>query len=204
MSPPKSSKMRRIAVVGSGAAGLCATWSLANTHSVTLFEQAPRWGGHANTVDIRDSHGESVAVDTGFIVYNEQNYPEISALFRRLGVAVSDSDMSFGVSLDDGRLEYSGATLNAMFAQRQNFFRPRFWQMLSDIKRFYSNAPSYLSSSRHRAPRSANCLPITATANASSTTISFRCRRPFGPAPSKTSWPTLPMPLSASSITTDC
>ena len=132
--------MRHIAVVGAGAAGLSAAWLLSRRYRVTLYEADQRLGGHANTVEVMDEAG-SVAVDTGFIVYNEPTYPNLTALFRHLEVATEASDMSFAVSLDAGRLEYAGAdNLGALFAQRSNLVRPRFLRMLADIVRFYREA----------------------------------------------------------------
>jgi predicted NAD/FAD-binding protein len=119
----------KIAVVGGGVSGLSAAWLLARRHDVTLYEAASRVGGHANTVEV-----DGVAVDTGFIVYNEPNYPNLTALFRHLDVPTVDSDMSFGVSLDNGALEYSSTNL---LAQRRNAFNPRFLKMLLDVARFY-------------------------------------------------------------------
>lgn len=138
--------VKKIAVVGGGIAGLGAAWSLSRRHEVTLYESNCRLGGHANTVEV-DDDGRAVAVDTGFIVYNIRNYPNLIALFDTLGVATAESDMSFGVSLDNGRLEYAGSDLAGVFAQRRNAFSPRFWRMLRDIKRFYAAAPGYLETS---------------------------------------------------------
>ena len=125
-----------IAVVGSGISGLAAAWLLAQRHRVTVFEGDSRIGGHSHTVDVGP-----VAVDTGFIVYNETTYPNLTALFRHLDVPTRASNMSFSVSLDDGRLEYSGTGLSGLFAQRRNLANPRFWGMLGDLLRFYRNAP---------------------------------------------------------------
>jgi len=129
-----------IAVVGSGIAGLAAAWLLAREHRVTLLEAAPRLGGHVNTIEVPGPRGP-VPVDTGFIVYNEATYPNLTALFRHLGVATQPSEMSFSVSLDDGALEYAGTNLAGLFAQRRNLLRPRFWSMLRDLRRFYRTAP---------------------------------------------------------------
>lgn len=126
-----------IAVVGSGVAGLSAAWLLSTRHRVTLYESASRPGGHSNTVDVG-----GVAVDTGFIVYNENTYPNLTALFAHLGVHTKASEMSFAVSLDGGELEYAGTDLNGLFAQRKNLLRPRFWSMLRDLRRFYREAPA--------------------------------------------------------------
>ena len=133
----------RIAVVGSGISGLSAAWLLATRHDVTLFEAATRPGGHSNTVTVAGKDGV-ILVDTGFIVYNEATYPNLMALFAHLGVPTKPSQMSFAVSLDAGRLEYAGTDLRALFAQRRNLIRPRFWAMLRDLMRFYREAPGDL------------------------------------------------------------
>jgi len=130
---------RRIAIVGAGIAGLSAAWLLSRTAEVTLIEAAPRLGGHTNTVDIETPDG-AVAVDTGFIVYNEANYPNLTALFRHLGVETAPSDMGFAVSADQGQMEYCGRRFNGLFAQRRNLLRPRHWLMVADILRFFRSA----------------------------------------------------------------
>jgi predicted NAD/FAD-binding protein len=137
---PASSAPLRIAVVGSGIAGLSAAWLLSRRHKVSLFEADGRPGGHSHTVDVTTPQG-SVAVDTGFIVYNEPAYPNLTALFAHLGVATRPTDMSFAVSLDQGALEYAGTDLRGLFAQPRNLVRPRFWAMLRDLLRFYREAP---------------------------------------------------------------
>ena len=129
-----------IAVVGGGIAGLGAAWLLSRRHEVTLFEAADRLGGHANTVEL-ELDGRALPVDTGFIVYNEHNYPNLTRLFEALSVETLASDMSFSVSLDRGRFEYFGNRLG-LFAQPLNLARPSFWRLLSDILRFYGEAPS--------------------------------------------------------------
>ncbi len=131
----------RVAVVGTGISGLSAAWLLDTRHHVTIYEKAPRLGGHSNTVDVA-TDGGPVAVDTGFIVYNELNYPNLTALFAHLEVPTRPSDMTFAVSLDGGQLEYSGGRLSGLFVQKRNMFRPRFWSMVSDLHRFYREAPS--------------------------------------------------------------
>lgn len=131
----------RIAVIGGGIAGLSAAWLLSETHEVTLFEADARLGGHANTVEAPGPKGP-VPVDTGFIVYNEPNYPNFTALLSHLGVVSSPADMALSVSLDDGAFEYSSG---ALFAQRRNLFSARYWAMLRDVTRFYRHGPKDLA-----------------------------------------------------------
>ncbi len=129
----------KIAVVGSGISGISAAWALGCAHVVTIFEKRLRPGGHSATVDV-DYDGKSIAVDTGFIVFNENNYPLLTRLFDRLGVETEQSEMSFAVSLDNGRFEWCGRTLRSVFAQRRNLFSPGFLMMLGDILRFNAHA----------------------------------------------------------------
>ncbi|MDN2580310.1 FAD-dependent oxidoreductase [Aquibium sp. ELW1220] len=126
---------KRIAVVGSGISGASAAWALHAGHDVTLFEADARAGGHTATVDV-DYDGTTIPVDTGFIVYNELNYPELKALFAHLGVATHESNMGFSLSLDGGRREWSGQTYRSIFAQKRNVFSPSFLWMLREILRF--------------------------------------------------------------------
>jgi uncharacterized protein len=133
----------KIAVVGTGIAGLSAAWMLSQRHEVTVFEQERRIGGHSNTVDVARADGTGVVpVDTGFIVFNHATYPNLCALFDRLNVPTIASDMSFGVSIDSGRLEYSA---DGLFAQKRNLLSPTFLLMLRDIVRFYREAPGVLA-----------------------------------------------------------
>jgi uncharacterized protein len=129
----------RVAVVGTGISGLAAAWLLSQRHDVTVYEQSDRIGGHSNTV-IASIDGRRVPVDTGFIVFNRATYPNLVALFEHLSVPTKPSEMSLAVSLGDGELEYSGDGIGGLFAQRSNFFRPRFWSMLRDLVRFYRQA----------------------------------------------------------------
>lgn len=134
---------QRVAVIGSGISGLSAAWLVSRSADVTLYEKSPKLGGHTCTVDVPGPEadaGRSTAVDMGFIVYNEATYPNLTALFRHLGVATRTTDMSLAVSLDGGRREYGGGTLAQLFAQPSNAVSPRFWSMLRDLVRFYRTA----------------------------------------------------------------
>lgn len=137
-SPP--AQRLKIAVVGAGISGMSAAWLLSKAHEVTVYEAESRLGGHSHTVDAPIASGGAVPVDMGFIVYNEPNYPNLVALFEHLGVPTQWSDMSFGVSIDGGDMEYSSLDL---FAQKRNVLRPRFWSMLTDLLRFYREAPEH-------------------------------------------------------------
>ncbi|MFV1491109.1 FAD-dependent oxidoreductase [Phaeobacter sp. JH18-32] len=133
-----SSARQRIAVVGGGISGLATAWLLAKSHNVTLYEAAPRLGGHARTV-VAGRNGDQ-PVDTGFIVFNYVNYPHLTSMFRDLDVPVVKSDMSFGASIGDGRVEYGLRDLGALLGQRRNIARPAFFRMVRDILRFNANA----------------------------------------------------------------
>ncbi|SCM69615.1 NAD(P)/FAD-dependent oxidoreductase [Donghicola eburneus] len=133
-----SSIARKIAVIGGGISGMGAAYSLAEDHNVTLFEAEPRLGGHARTV-MAGKNGDQ-PVDTGFIVFNHVNYPNMVELFERLDVPTVKSDMSFGASIDGGWLEYGFGSVNATFAQRRNLMRPKYLGMIRDIFRFNKSA----------------------------------------------------------------
>ena len=137
----------KIAVIGSGAAGLGAALALSDSADVMLFERDARFGGHANTVEINHT-GAAMTVDTGFIVYNDRNYPNLAALFQHLGVATKWSDMSFGFSLGDGRLEYACDSPDKVFAQRRNAFNPVFVWGFREVLRFCKVAPRDLAAGR--------------------------------------------------------
>ena len=143
----------KVAIVGSGISGLAAAHSLSGQADVTVYEAGAWFGGHAHTVDITlptangpVTHG----VDTGFLVFNERTYPRLIELFAGLGVKTARSDMSFSVQVPDafrGRpLEWSGSSLNTVFAQRANIVRPRFLRMLRDLLRFNRLATAYAGS----------------------------------------------------------
>lgn len=125
----------RIAIVGSGISGLGAAWLLNQHHDVRLFEKASRFGGHSNTLDAT-VNGKTVPVDTGFIVYNTLNYPNLVGLFDTLDVETQPTDMTFSVSLRSKQMEYEGS-LRGLLAQPTNLLKPRYWRMLIDLVRFY-------------------------------------------------------------------
>lgn len=125
----------RVAVVGTGIAGLAAAWLLDPAHEVHVFERENRPGGHAWTVDVEED-GVSLAMDVGFLVFNHRTYPNLVRLFNALGVRSVASDMSFAVRCSRCDLEYSGSGLKGLFAQRRNAFRPAFWRLLADVVRF--------------------------------------------------------------------
>ncbi len=133
----------KIAIVGTGIAGNVAAYHLNREHDVTVFEADNRIGGHTNTIDVSLA-GRQYAVDTGFIVFNDWTYPNFIALLKELGVASQVSDMSFSLRNDNASLEYKGSTLNTLFAQRRNLFRPGFYRMIRDVLRFEKEAPSVL------------------------------------------------------------
>jgi len=129
----------RIAVVGSGISGLAAAWLLGRRHAVTLFEANTYLGGHSHTVDVTLG-GRTHPVDTGFLVFNRETYPNLVRLFDALGIAAARSEMSFSLSLEEPAIEWSGTRLATLFAQPRNLIRPRFLGMLREILRFNREA----------------------------------------------------------------
>jgi hypothetical protein len=134
----------RIAIIGSGIAGLTAAWRLRDSHDVTVFEAAHRAGGHTHTHHL-SIDGQSVAVDTGFIVFNDRNYPNLERLFGDLGIRGTPSGMSFSVSCERTGIEYNGGSLAGLLARRRNLVTPDFWRMIRDIVRFNRDARALLS-----------------------------------------------------------
>ncbi len=132
-----------IAIIGAGISGLVAARELYEENELTIFESEERIGGHTHTVDVETRSG-SYAIDTGFIVFNELNYPNFSSLVRELGIPARKTTMSFSVRCDKSGLEYNGTTLNTIFSQRRNLLRPRFLGMLLDIMKFHRKAASAL------------------------------------------------------------
>jgi predicted NAD/FAD-binding protein len=129
----------KIAVIGTGIAGNVAAWHLSREHDVTVYEAAGHIGGHTHTHAVEQA-GRSYNVDTGFIVFNDQTYPNFIRLLDELGVASQPSPMGFSVRDERSGLEYCGTSLNSLFAQRRNLLRPAFWAMLRDILRFNREA----------------------------------------------------------------
>jgi len=138
---PQPLTPQRIAVIGGGVSGLAAAYLLAPHHAVTLFEAAPQLGGHARTVTAGLNNDQPV--DTGFIVFNYANYPHLTRMFQDLDVPVERSNMSFGATVDNGRMEYSLTSLNGLTAQRRNLLRPGFHRMIRDILRFNARAEAF-------------------------------------------------------------
>jgi len=134
----------KIAIIGTGISGLASAHLLHRDHQVHLFEANDYVGGHTNTVTVNDNN-QLMNVDTGFIVFNEQNYPNLCRLFDQLGVAGRNSDMSFSVHNEKTGLEYNGTGLNGLFCQRSNLLNPGHWLMLKDILRFHEHAPKLLA-----------------------------------------------------------
>ena len=120
----------KIAIIGTGIAGNLAAYRLARKHDITVYEADRRIGGHTNTVDVLAA-GQRWAIDTGFIVFNDATYPNFIALMDELGVESQPSEMSFSVRSERNGLEYNGASINALFAQRSNLVRPSFYRMIT-------------------------------------------------------------------------
>jgi len=125
----------KIAIIGTGIAGNVAAYKLRQEHDITVFEAGSYVGGHTNTVDVIED-GRQIAVDTGFIVFNDRTYPNFIQLLDEIGQESQRSEMSFSVQAEGSNIEYSGSSLNALFSQRMNILRPPFYRMISDILRF--------------------------------------------------------------------
>lgn len=130
----------KIAIIGTGISGLGAAYLLHKQHDIVVYEKNGYVGGHSRTIEVPLEYGPT-PVDTGFIVFNDWNYPNLLGLFDQLKVPYQKSDMSFGVSVNSGWLEYSS---NGLFAQRKNLFRPQYWRMLLDVFKFNKNAPAFI------------------------------------------------------------
>ena len=135
----------RIAIIGSGIAGMTAAYRLNNAHDITVFEASEHFGGHTCTQDV-EMGGRTYAVDMGFIVFNDRTYPSFVALMNELGVESQPSNMSFSLRCERTGLEYNGTSINSLFAQRLNIVRPSFLRMIADILRFNRESPRLLLS----------------------------------------------------------
>lgn len=137
--PERGDCLARVAIVGSGISGLASAYFLSPQFDVTVFEKNDYVGGHTNTATV-DEEGTALAIDTGFMVYNESTYPNLSRFFRELGVRSKPTDMSFSVQHCPSSIEWSGTGLNRLFGDRKNIFNLRFWRMLLQLDRFNREA----------------------------------------------------------------
>ena len=148
----KANPSQNIAIVGSGIAGLSAAWLLSKKHQVTIYEKAEKLGGHSNTININYGRNKfeevPISVDTGFIVYNNKNYPNLTKFFDALDVDSIDSDMSLSISLNNGLYEYSGSGLGGIFGQKKNIINLNQWKLLYDVFRFKKIATKYIKNSK--------------------------------------------------------
>lgn len=135
--------MEKVAIIGTGIAGMAASWLLHDKYDITVFEQNNYVGGHTNTYKVEEN-GRNIPIDTGFIVFNEQNYPNLLKLFTKLDVPFKPTRMSFSVQHKPEQLEFNGSGFNGIFGQRRNLLRPRFYRMLSDIVRFNKESVAVL------------------------------------------------------------
>ena len=126
---------KRIAIVGTGISGLTTAYLLNQEHDIIVYEENDYIGGHTATKKVQES-GNTLNIDTGFIVFNDWTYPNFIALMNKLGVDYQPTEMSFSVTSEKANLEYNGNTLNSLFAQRRNILRPRFWRIIGDILTF--------------------------------------------------------------------
>lgn len=141
--------MKHIAIIGSGISGLMAAYLLSKKNHVTVFEKNDRIGGHTATVDI-EKNGQSFAIDTGFIVFNDKTYPNFLALLSEIGIGKQATQMSFSVHNCQTGMEYNGHNLNTLFAQRRNLFRPKFWGLVTEILRFNKQCKAIFDSQSYQ------------------------------------------------------
>jgi predicted NAD/FAD-binding protein len=151
--------METIAIIGTGISGLGCAHFLQHRYQLTLYEKARYVGGHSNTVQVQGEQAP-VPIDTGFMTYNEVTYPNLARLFRELEVATRPSSMSFSVQHLPARLEFCGSSLNHLFGQRRNLFKPEFWRMLLQINRFNQEAAAAIESSRRQAPSADRAMSL--------------------------------------------
>ena len=140
--------MEKLAIVGTGIAGMGAAYFLNKNYDITVFEKDNYVGGHTNTITVKEND-KDIFVDTGFMVFNKVTYPNLTKLFEKLNVAIKPTDMSFSVFHLESGLEYSGSGLNGLFAQRKNIFNPKFLKMLFQINRFNKECLETLSDTKY-------------------------------------------------------
>ena len=140
--------MKKLAIIGTGIAGMGSAHLLQHKYDITIFEQANYIGGHTNTIKV-DEDGKDIFIDTGFMVFNFETYPNLCRLFKEINAPVKKSDMSFGVQHIASGLEYSGSGLNGIFAQRKNIFNRRYIKMLLQIQRFNKDAVKILDDPKY-------------------------------------------------------
>jgi len=140
--------MEKVAIIGTGIAGMGCGHLLQYKYHLTFYEEQDYIGGHTNTITLEE-HGEPVYIDTGFMVFNQQTYPQLSRLFDKIHAPVKATDMSFSVQYLPDRLEYSGSSLNHLFAQRRNLFNPAFLKMLMQINRFNKESVAILDQPKY-------------------------------------------------------
>ncbi|MEI6870868.1 MAG: FAD-dependent oxidoreductase [Verrucomicrobiota bacterium] len=139
--------MKTLAIIGTGISGLGAAYLLRERFAITLYEKNNYPGGHTNTITVEEAQ-RALPIDTGFMVYNEVTYPNLTRLFRELDVATKPTSMSFSVQHRQSGIEYNGTSLDLLFGQRSNLLRPRFWRMLHKISRFNAEAVAFLEDPR--------------------------------------------------------
>lgn len=130
----------KLAIIGSGISGLSSAYFLTSNFDITVFEKSHRIGGHTSTVNLTESNGRQLSIDTGFMVFNQKTYPNLLKLFQKLQVDYQPTCMSFSFNQVDANLQWSGLSLNSLFAQRQNIFKASFHKLIFEIMRFNTSA----------------------------------------------------------------
>ena len=140
---------KKIAIIGAGISGLSAAYFLKDTHDITLFEKSDRLGGHSRTIEIKTQENEFIKVDTGFIVLNDRTYPNLNKLFAEIDIDIEKTEMSFAVSVNEGNIEWSGTSVNTLFAQRKNLFNIKMLRGVRDILTFNKSAANAAKNNPH-------------------------------------------------------
>ena len=140
---------KKIAIIGAGISGLSAAYFLKDTHDITLFEKSDRLGGHSRTIEIKTQENEFIKVDTGFIVLNDRTYPNLNKLFAEIDIDIEKTEMSFAVSVNEGNIEWSGTSINTLFAQRKNLFNIKMLRGVRDILTFNKSAANAAKNNPH-------------------------------------------------------